>query len=51
MATVTLCSPAPMQQSEAATFMAIETVGMQPAEIERKAGNTNKTAMPVTRGI
>jgi len=38
-----------MQQSEAGTFMAIETECMQPAEVERQAGNTNRTAMPIIR--
>ncbi len=39
-----------MQQSEAGTFLAIETECMQPAEVDRKAGNTKNTAMPTTRG-
>lgn len=40
-----------MQQSEAGTLMAIETVCMQPAEVDRTAGNTKNIALPPTRGM
>ncbi len=40
-----------MQQAEAGAFMAMETVRMQPAKVETKAGDTKKTAMPITRKI